>query len=261
MSDLESKSPLPDQQPAPEKPSIEPREIFYSEFGYTGPVQEVLANDPKIVKAINKINTTLPPEHYAEANPNETLDETREWLEETTSPFDAANLKEESIVIAAKSISGEEIDKYVYYYPSEENLPEALEKQYKGKAVLDVSYVCAEAEESQSAEEIAKIIKQSSMLIVERSLGRDRENLSGRLTPDDVVKADQSLVFLATVQSKGEETSYGALQQAGFEKVHTYLYKEEGEQESVEYTVLSLSPANLVSKFNQGSEQTPPSTS
>ena len=261
MNDPEGVTPaeptVPDQQPTPEIPPIVPREILYAEFGFTQPIIEVVANDPKAVVDVNKINTSLPRDHYAEANPNETLADTREWLEETTSPFEANNFTEESIVIAAKPSREEGITKYIYYYPSEEKLPKALKQKYQGKAVLDVSYVTAEPDKNQDAEETAKIYEQSSMLLIERSLNRSSENLTGRLSPDEVTNADQKLVFLAAVQSKGEEKSHTALQLAGFKKSHTYLYKED----SKEYTVYSLSPANLVSKFDRRqSASTPPST-
>lgn len=244
MSDAEFNPPQPPEISFPEKPSTAPRELLYS--GFSIPIQEIIADDPKTIADINKVNSSLDTEHFSDTSTDETLEETAEWLNEVSSPFDITDFAEESVVIVPKT--ADEKTSYAYFTPSEEvdRLPAKLRKQH-AKAALDLSYVTAANEESLDPEEIAKFLIQSNTALLERSLGRRYEDFNGKVTTDEIALAKKKLSIFAAIKSEGEINSRKALELAGFQKVHDYIFEDDGQQ----YDILALIADSHFQKFAQ----------
>jgi len=152
----------------------------------------------------------------------------------------------DTMIIATKPV-GEtgELSSYTYLYKSEDfaKLPENIQQQHDAATKLDLSYVTATKDQDYTVSEVSDSLIQTALMLWEKSVGKE---LNGEFTPEQITEAQQNLALFANTKSADSEANYHkALDTAGFKEIHRY--DEEGEN----YTVLALSPADLIEAVKQ----------
>lgn len=199
--------------------------------GHHVAIREITSRD-RDTRSVNDIHTSLfenNPDEYDQIKPETPVD-TRNWLiGGVTRHFDAIRLGspraaaigiEEGtwvpsgeLIIATKPVTeAEKITDYTYIYRAD------VDSSISAKTQLELSYVTATPDADRDADKMADAIRQTTMMLYEKSLGRTVSGLTGAMTEEEQAKAESELSFIANANASESEANYRkALELAGFE--------------------------------------------